>query len=129
MELHAKRKRALVVDDARTIRLILTRFLEEAGYEAVEAENGRDALAWLGTGEPTDLVLVDWDMPEMDGISFLREVRANPAWANVPVVMVTKESRRHNVVEALDAGANEYIMKPFTREVVRRKLELLGLPV
>jgi len=123
-----ERKRALIVDDARTIRLILRRLLEEAGYESVEAENGRDALACLALGEPIDLVLVDWDMPEMNGISFVQEVRANHAYDHVRLVMVTKETRLHNVMEALDAGADEYIMKPFTREVVREKLELLGLP-
>lgn len=103
--------------------------LEASGYEAVEAENGRDALAWLASGKPTQLVFVDWDMPEMDGIAFVRKVRENPAYRDVRLVMVTKETRLHNVKEALEAGADEYIMKPFTREVVRDKLQLLGLPV
>jgi two-component system chemotaxis response regulator CheY len=121
--------RALVVDDARTVRLILRRILEEAGYEAVEAENGRDALAWLASGQSAQLVFVDWDMPEMNGISFVRKVRENPAYRDVRLVMVTKETRLHNVKEALEAGADEYIMKPFTRDVVRDKLQLLGLRV
>jgi two-component system chemotaxis response regulator CheY len=117
------------VDDARTVRLILKRILEEAGFEAVEAENGRDALAWLASGERAQLVFVDWEMPEMNGISFVREVRGNAAFKDVLLVMVTKETRLHNVREALEAGADEYIMKPFTRDVVRDKLQLLGLPV
>ncbi|MHC4549584.1 MAG: response regulator [Planctomycetota bacterium] len=121
--------RALVVDDARTVRVILRRILEEMGFEAVEAENGRDALIWLAEGLPTDLVLVDWDMPEMNGIAFVHAVRSNPEHRDLPVVMVTKETRLRNVTEALDAGANEYIMKPFTKDVVREKLELLGLPI
>ncbi len=130
MALHdSGRPRALVVDDARTVRLILRRILEEAGYEAVEAENGRDALAWLASGQSAHLVFVDWDMPEMNGISFVRKVRENPAYRDVRLVMVTKETRLHNVKEALDAGADEYIMKPFTRDVVRDKLQLLGLRV
>ncbi len=130
MALHdAERPRALVVDDARTVRLILRRILEEAGYEAVEAENGRDALAWLASGQSADLVFVDWEMPEMNGISFVKKVRENPAYRHVRLVMVTKETRLCNVKEALDAGANEYIMKPFTRDVVRDKLQLLGLKV
>ena len=121
--------RALVVDDARTVRRILKRILEEAGYEAVEAENGRDALAWLASGQLAQLVFVDWEMPEMNGITFVRKVRENAAYADVRLVMVTKETRLHNVKEALEAGADEYIMKPFTRDVVRDKLQLLGLQV
>jgi len=120
--------RALVVDDARTVRVILRRILEEMGYEAVEAENGRDALTWLAEGLPTDVVLVDWDMPEMNGIAFVHAVRANPDYRDLRLVMVTKETRLHNVTEALEAGADEYIMKPFTKDVVKEKLELLGLP-
>jgi two-component system chemotaxis response regulator CheY len=118
--------RALVVDDARTVRRILKRILEEAGYEAIEAENGHDALAWLASGQTAQLVFVDWEMPEMNGIAFVRKVRENPAYRGVRIVMVTKETRLHNVKEALEAGADEYIMKPFTRDVVRDKLELLA---
>jgi len=120
--------RALVVDDARTVRVILRRILEEMGFETVEADNGRDALTWLSEGLPTDVALVDWDMPEMNGIAFVHAVRANPKYRNLRIVMVTKETRLHNVKEALEAGADEYIMKPFTKDVVREKLELLGLP-
>ncbi|MHC4819027.1 MAG: response regulator [Planctomycetota bacterium] len=120
--------RALVVDDARTVRVILRRILEEMGFEAIEADNGRDALTWLAEGLPTDVVLVDWDMPVMSGIAFVHAVRANPEYRHLRIVMVTKETRLHNVKEALEAGADEYIMKPFTKDVVREKLELLGLP-
>jgi two-component system chemotaxis response regulator CheY len=125
----ALRPRALVVDDARTVRRILKRILEDAGYEAVEAENGSDALAWLASGQKAHLVFVDWEMPEMNGISFVKKVRENPLYRDVRLVMVTKETRLRNVKEALEAGANEYIMKPFTRDVVRDKLQLLGLKV
>ncbi|HEX5135659.1 MAG TPA: response regulator [Planctomycetota bacterium] len=124
-----ERPRALVVDDARTIRRILKSILEEAGFLAVEAENGSDALAWLASGETAHLVFVDWEMPEMNGISFVRKVRESPTYRDIRLVMVTKETRLHNVKEALEAGADEYIMKPFTREVVRDKLQLLGLLV
>jgi two-component system chemotaxis response regulator CheY len=120
--------RALVVDDARTVRVILRRILEEMGFETIEADNGRDALTWLAEGLPTDVVLVDWDMPVMSGIAFVHAVRANPEYRHLRIVMVTKETRLHNVKEALEAGADEYIMKPFTKDVVREKLELLGLP-
>ena len=114
------------MDDARTVRRILKGILEEAGYEAIEAENGGDALAWLASGQSAHLVFVDWEMPEMNGISFVRKVRENPSYRGIRIVMVTKETRLHNVKEALDAGADEYIMKPFTRDVVRDKLELLA---
>lgn len=120
--------RALIVDDARTVRVILRRILEEMGFEVIEADNGRDALTWLAEGLPTDVVLIDWDMPVMSGIAFVHAVRANPKYSHLRIVMVTKETRLHNVKEALAAGANEYIMKPFTKDVVREKLELLGLP-
>jgi two-component system chemotaxis response regulator CheY len=113
------------VDDARTVRRILKRILEDAGYEAIEAENGSDALAWLASGQRAHVVFVDWEMPEMNGIAFVAKVRANPAYKDLRIVMVTKETRLHNVKEALDAGADEYIMKPFTRDVVLDKLQLL----
>jgi two-component system chemotaxis response regulator CheY len=113
------------VDDARTVRRILKGILEEAGYEAIEAENGGDALAWLASGQRAQVVFVDWEMPEMNGISFVTKVRANPAYRDLRIVMVTKETRLQNVKEALQAGADEYIMKPFTRDVVLDKLALL----
>ena len=77
----------------------------------------------------SDLVLVDWNMPEMDGITFIRAVRAEADYATLPLIMVTTNSDRLHVAEALEAGANEYIMKPCTADMMREKLELLGFAV
>ena len=119
---------ALVVDDSTTIRKILTVYLQKLGFDVTAAVNGRDGLECLKGMTKADLVLVDWNMPEMDGISFLRAVRADAVYAALPVLMVTTNSEMSNVVQALDAGADEYIMKPFTADMIREKLELLGFP-
>ena|SRR5438094_399396 len=120
--------RALVVDDSRVSRRILSRILGNLGFEVLEAGNGREALACLNDMNQTaHLVMLDWNMPLMDGIDFLRAVRAEPIHAELKIVMVTTNNQLQDVVVALEAGANEYIMKPFTQDVVRSKLELLGL--
>jgi two-component system chemotaxis response regulator CheY len=119
--------KALVVDDSRTIRMILARTLGELGYgEVAEARNGREALEQMAAGEGIALALVDWNMPEMNGLEFVRRMRENNAWAGVKVVMVTTETEVTQMVKALEAGANEYVMKPFTRETIEDKLRLVG---
>ena len=118
---------ALVIDDARAMRSILGRMLRDLGFETAEAANGREALDRLRQGPKPDLALVDWNMPEMDGLEFVRAVRADPALADVCLVMVTTETEMPQVATALEAGANEYVMKPFTRDVIREKLDLLGI--
>ena len=118
--------RALVVDDSNTIRKILTIYLQQLGFDVTSAVNGRDGLDRLKGMGKADVVLVDWNMPEMDGISFLRAVRADADYAALPVMMVTTNAELSNVSQALDAGASEYIMKPFTVEMIKEKLELLG---
>ena len=117
---------ALIVDDSTTIRLILRAYLKKLGFEVTEAVNGRDALDRLKAMSRADLVLVDWNMPEMDGITFVRAVRADDGYAALPLMMVTTNTERAQVSDALEAGANEYIMKPFTAEMIREKLEILG---
>jgi two-component system, chemotaxis family, chemotaxis protein CheY len=119
--------RALVIDDSRAIRLILGRMLGELGFEVDEAANGRDGLARLDAGLTPELVLVDWNMPEMNGIEFVIAVRQPPYSSTASVVMVTTETEIPQMVRALDAGADEYIMKPFTRDSIVEKLQLLGL--
>jgi two-component system chemotaxis response regulator CheY len=120
--------RALVVDDSSTIRKILTAYLEKLGFEVTVAVNGRDALERLRGMEKADIALVDWNMPDMDGLDFLRAVRADADYASLPVMMVTTNVQLSQVSTALEAGANEYIMKPFTADMIREKLELLGFP-
>jgi two-component system chemotaxis response regulator CheY len=119
--------RALVVDDSRAMRSILQRILQELGFEVEQACHGKEALALLRAGRSYGLALVDWNMPEMNGLELVRAVRAEPAWNEMAMVMVTTESELDNVSRALEAGANEYVMKPFTVDVMRDKLGLLGM--
>jgi two-component system, chemotaxis family, chemotaxis protein CheY len=120
--------RALVVDDSASMRAILRRTLQERGFEIVTSSSGIDALATLGQ-QKLDLVLIDWNMPGMNGFELLQRIRREPNYAAVKLVMVTTETNKAEMVHALNAGANEYIMKPFTPEVVYDKLRLAGLPV
>jgi two-component system chemotaxis response regulator CheY len=106
--------------------MILSRTLRELGYEVREAGNGIDALAAL-SASPADLVMADWNMPVMDGLELLRQIRATPAFSAVPVVMVTTEAEVDQMTTALAAGATEYIMKPFTAEILAGKLRMAGL--
>ena len=122
--------RVLVVDDSRATRAVLRRMLNGVGFDVVEAEHGRAALDLLeADAAMPDVALVDWNMPEMDGLSFVRAVRADPAYERLPLVMVTTESEPAQVVRALSAGADEYAMKPFTADIILDKLALLGLDV
>jgi len=120
--------RALVIDDSKAIRIVLRKLLRELGFEVVEAADGREALQRLnGPMGPFDLALVDWNMPEMNGLEFVREVRGQGGHEDLTMVMVTTETESGQVVRALAAGANEYIMKPFSRDVLLDKLSMLGL--
>jgi len=118
---------ALVVDDSRAMRRILGRMLREIGYEVSEAAHGREALQRLREMRGADVALVDWNMPEMDGYEFLRAVRSQPTYDGMRVMMVTTECGLDKVRTALDAGADDYIMKPFTMDVIREKLALLAV--
>jgi two-component system chemotaxis response regulator CheY len=118
---------ALVVDDSRTARLKLCRALADKGYEVLEAENGKDALDQLEGRSAPDVALVDWNMPLMNGLEFVKEVRADSRYDQMLVVMVTSETAGVKVARALMAGANEYLMKPYTNALLFEKLEFLGL--
>jgi two-component system chemotaxis response regulator CheY len=119
--------RAIVVDDSRAVRLILGRMLREIGFEVSEAEDGLEALDVLAGAAPFDLALVDWNMPEMDGLQLIQAVRANRRLDGMRIMMVTTETDIERIVRALEVGANEYLMKPFTPAAVVEKLALLGL--
>ncbi len=119
--------RALIIDDSKAMRSILGRILREIGFEVVEAANGRDAINRLPEAGKVDLALVDWNMPEMNGLDFIRAVRADHIYDGVLLMMVTTETETDNVVRALAAGANEYVMKPFTPEVILEKLQIFGM--
>jgi two-component system chemotaxis response regulator CheY len=119
--------KAIVVDDSRTIRMILKRVLIEVGFDVCEAGNGREALEKLVSEEgAVTLALVDWNMPEMNGIEFLVELRRQPEFSSVKVIMVTTEAESGHMSAALQAGADEYVMKPFTKEILKEKLQLAG---
>jgi two-component system chemotaxis response regulator CheY len=119
-------QQALVIDDSRAVRLIVGNILREQGYEVHEAAHGQDGLHQLRENPEISLVLVDWNMPVMDGLEFIQAVRRVPAWDPVRLVMVTTETESEQVQRAMTAGANEYVMKPFTAEVLIAKLSLLG---
>ena len=117
---------ALVIDDSRAVRMIVGNILREQGFEVLEAVHGQDGLQRLQENPEISLVLVDWNMPVMDGLQFIQAVRCVPAWDSVQLVMVTTETEAEQVQRAMNAGANEYVMKPFTPEVLVAKLSLLG---
>ena len=107
--------------------MILTRTLREIGYEVGEAADGKQALEML---EPDpnlyQLVLVDWNMPVMNGLELVEHLRARPIFSSLLIVMVTTETELGHMAAALEAGANEYVMKPFTKEILVSKLEMVG---
>jgi two-component system chemotaxis response regulator CheY len=118
---------ALVIDDSRTVRAIIGKTLRDEGFAVSEAGDGRAALDVLARTPDVTLVLVDWNMPVMDGLEFITAVRADRAYDGVKVVMVTTETEQVQVARALAAGADEYVMKPFTRDILVAKLSLLGV--
>jgi two-component system chemotaxis response regulator CheY len=118
----------MVIDDSRAMRLILTRICTQLGFTVVEAANGREALDKLGAmGDVPELALVDWNMPEMNGLEFVTAVRAEARYKPMTLMMVTTESEQSQIVRALAAGAHEYVIKPFTPDAIVEKLALLGL--
>jgi two-component system chemotaxis response regulator CheY len=119
--------KVLVVDDSRAIRGIISKHLVALGFEVLEASGGVEALTQLKHLGRDDLVLLDWNMPEMNGFDVLRRIRTEREYDELRVMMVTTESEMNQVARALDAGANEYLMKPFNREALVEKLVLLGI--
>ncbi|MBL9162733.1 MAG: response regulator [Planctomycetaceae bacterium] len=117
---------ALVIDDSRAVRLLVGNILREQGFDVVAAGHGQEGLERLQENPEIQLVLVDWNMPVMNGLEFIQAVRKVRAWDEVRLVMVTTETESEQVQRAINAGANEYVMKPFTAEVLVAKLSLLG---
>ena len=118
--------RALIVDDSRFMRGYLRRLLEEIGAACEEAGDGQAGLDILHQGPPFDLALIDWNMPVMNGLDMLTRLR-NEGYPEMKVMMVTTESETGYIIRALDAGADEYLMKPFDTEALSEKLVMLGL--
>ena len=119
--------RALVIDDSRAMRSILRRILGQAGFDVVEAEHGQEAIELLQAGPLPAVALVDWNMPVMNGLEFIEAVRSRQEWRGLMLMMVTTEGEQGNIVQALAAGAHEYVIKPFTPDVILDKLSLLGI--
>lgn len=118
-------KKALVVDDSRAIREIEKKYLEELGFFVLEAENGEEALKVVKENPDISLILLDWHMPVMNGYEFLKKLRENPEYAEIKVMMVTTENQQKSVIDALMAGANEYLMKPFDKDMLETKIRYL----
>tara|TARA_R110000868_G_scaffold4155_12_gene25341 strand:- start:1957 stop:2322 length:366 start_codon:yes stop_codon:yes gene_type:complete len=119
-------KSCLVVDDSKVVRLVARKILNDLDFEIVEAVDGKDALAKCGVGMP-DAVLLDWNMPVMNGIEFLHEMRTLPGGKDPVVVFCTTENDVGHIREALTAGADEYLMKPFDGEIIETKFSQTGL--
>lgn len=118
---------ALIIDDSRPIRRIESDILKELGFQTADAANGKQALEMLQASPVPDVVLVDWNMPEMDGLEFIRSVRGNDRYSDMVVLMVTTETESDQMLRALSAGADEYLMKPFQKEGLIDKLRLVGV--
>ena len=127
----AKDLNFLVVDDFSTMRRIVCNLLKELGYNKIEeAEDGVDALEKIRAGQ-IDFVVADWNMPNMDGLELLKTIRADDALKHIPVMMVTAEAKKENIIAAAQAGASGYVVKPFTAAILEEKLnkvfEKMGL--
>lgn len=118
--------RALIVDDSRFMRTYLRGLLQDRGMDCVEAGDGQEGLERLHAGPAFDLALIDWNMPVMNGLEMLKRMRAGNH-AELRAIMVTTEGEKENILRALSAGADEYLMKPFDRQALSEKLALLGV--
>ena len=119
-------KTCLVVDDSKMIRRVAGRILKDLKFDTDEAENGQEAITQCKTKMP-DAILLDWNMPVMDGLSFLKQLRAQPNGKDPVVVFCTAERSIEKITEALDAGADEFVMKPFDSDIIASKFFQAGL--
>lgn len=115
-------RKVLFVDDSPTMRRIIKNSLIKIGFtDLIDAENGADALEKL-SGIEVDLIITDWNMPEMNGQKFIEEIRSDPKYANKPILMVTTRGMKEDVLTAMRIGVNGYVVKPFTPEVLKKKI-------
>jgi two-component system chemotaxis response regulator CheY len=121
--------KALVIDDSRAMRSIIGQILKGIGFEIAEASNGREGLERLRADAPPKLVLVDWNMPEMNGLEFVKAMRRRPEFNDTRIMMVTTETEMKRMADALEQGADEYVMKPFTKDAILQSLEQLQIAI
>ena len=119
--------RALVIDDSRVVRMVIGNILREMGMEVVDAADGRDGVERMRQDPEIQLILVDWNMPVMNGLEFIQAIRAQRTFDRVRIMMVTTETESEQVERALRAGADEYLMKPFTKDVLIAKLSMMDV--
>lgn len=121
--------KSIIIDDSRTVRKMLCSYMQALDIETIEASDGCDALSRLGVVEAADIdiALVDWDMPNMTGIEFLREVRGCSEYEHMKIMMVTSHNAPEDLMKAIELGANEFLMKPFDEEMLQDKLRILGV--
>ncbi len=119
----------LVIDDSKAMRTFLTALAHELTFETDQAIDGQDALEHLARNSAFDVALVDWDMPRMNGLQFVQAVRAQPVYDEIKLMMVTTQTAMEKVSNALESGANDFLMKPVTKEALEEKLRVLGLVV
>lgn len=120
----------LIIDDAKAIRTFLAYLAHELSFDTIEAGDGLDALKTLTRNdprEPFDIALVDWEMPRMNGLEFIQAVRRNSDFADLKLLMITTLNAPEQVAAALEAGANDYLMKPVDKDMLVEKLQILGL--
>lgn len=121
--------RALVVDDSRAARTMVGNMMSQLGFDVLKAEHGQAALDLLDPEAPPDAIVVDWNMPVMDGVEFARALRAVKVFRTVPLLMISSESDPRRVASALLAGIDEYLFKPVDTEMIRQRLETMGVYV
>lgn len=119
--------RVLIIDDSMAMRRMLSAYVADLKAETAVATDGQDALEVLEREQPFDAALVDWDMPRMNGMEFVRRARADERWAGMKIVMVTAHISQDDIVEALETGADDYLMKPVSADMIEDKLRMLGL--
>ncbi len=121
-----KQLKLLVVDDSSTMRRIIKNTLQRLGYEDIfEAENGVEAWDILDKNSDMGVLITDWNMPEMNGLELVKKTRADSRFVDIPIIMITTEGGKVEVITAIKAGVNNYIVKPFTPQVLKEKLEVV----
>jgi two-component system chemotaxis response regulator CheY len=119
--------RALIIDDSKAMRKVLGRTMSNMGFEVDEVGNGEEAIVLLEQSSNTGIVLVDWNLPEMSGLDFVKAIRSTEQYDSVRLMMVTSDTDEDQMATAFQAGVDEYVTKPFTADIIRDKVRILGL--